>query len=238
LFARRFRADPVGDPSELDQAMAQVVEAFRFLSARVRTLEERLARADRPVQGAAWLVPAQELEHWVAPVARLIVATTPGGEVLHGDCGEGLLLSALQQAGLTATGVEPRGTVALGALERGTSVAITEIADELAGRTPGSLGGVVLSGVVDRLEVHSLMALLARARRALSPGAPIVVVASEPEAAEAHLSVVARDLLRPRFLHAPTWEVVLERADFVQVEAVDAPADDAARFALAAWVPK
>ena len=41
--------------------MGHVVEAFRFLSARVETLEARLAAQDRPVDGAAWLVPAREL---------------------------------------------------------------------------------------------------------------------------------------------------------------------------------
>ena len=34
---------------------------------------------------------------WVEPVVAHIVATTPGGEVLHGDCGEGALLDALEQ---------------------------------------------------------------------------------------------------------------------------------------------
>ena len=38
--------------------MGHVVEAFRFLSARVETLEARLAAQDSPVDGAAWLVPA------------------------------------------------------------------------------------------------------------------------------------------------------------------------------------
>ena len=37
--------------------MGHVVEAFRFLSAGVATLEARPAAADRPVDGAAWLVP-------------------------------------------------------------------------------------------------------------------------------------------------------------------------------------
>ena len=51
--------------------MAQVVEAFRFLSARVGTLEQRLAYQDRPVEGASWLVSAEELGPWVTPVAEL-----------------------------------------------------------------------------------------------------------------------------------------------------------------------
>ena len=106
---RRRRGDPTPAPNEVHEAMAQVVEAFRFLSARVRTLEERLAREDRPIEGAAWLIPARELGAWVQPVADHIVAATPAREVLHADCGEGQLLGSLRRSGLEARGVEPRG---------------------------------------------------------------------------------------------------------------------------------
>lgn len=229
--------DAAGEQTELALAMAQVVEAFRFLSARVRSLEERLAYQDRPVDGPAWLMPARELDQWVEPVARHIVGATPGGEVLHGDCGEGHLLRALEEAGVTARGAEPRGTVALGALERGQAVALVEVAEELVARPPASLGGLVLSGVVDRIPLHSLLALLAQARRALAPGAPIVVVASDPEQSTASRSAVARDLLHPRPLHAETWQVLLQGSGFVTVGPllVDGGGDD--RFAIAAATP-
>ncbi len=228
-----------GDRTELEQAMAQVVEAFRFLSARVRTLEERLALEDRPIEGAAWLVPAEELGHWVEPIAGHIVAASPGGDVLHADCGEGHLLDALEKAGVAARGVEPRGAVALAALERGRAVSLAEVSEELAARLPASLGGLVLSGVIDRLPLHATVALLARARIALKPGAPIVVVSSDPDQEGAWSEGTAQDLLRPRPLHAATWELLLQRAGFVSVVAIDAgaAARGDARFALAAATP-
>ena len=68
------------------------------------------------------LLPAAELGEWVGPLTAHIVAATPGGEVLHGDCGAGELVGALAEAGLPARGAEPRGMVALTALERGHSV--------------------------------------------------------------------------------------------------------------------
>ena len=88
---------PEGDKTELEEAMGHVVEAFRFLSARVATLEARLAAQDRPVEGAAWLVPARELGPWAGPVAAHVSATTPGGDIVHADCGEGGLLDALRR---------------------------------------------------------------------------------------------------------------------------------------------
>jgi len=229
---------PAGTPSELEEAMAQVVEAFRFLSARVRTLEERLAYQDRPVDGMPWFAPAQELGDWVEPVAAHIVSTTPGGVVLHGDCGEGRLLGVLDQAGVRARGAEPRGTVALGALESGRSVAIAEVADELAVQPPASLGGLVLSGVVDRLPLHALVSLLDHARRALNLGAPIVVVASDPAQTETQWEATARDLLDPRPLHAETWEILLQRAGFVTVAPLEGGDGGDGRFAVSAAIPR
>jgi hypothetical protein len=225
------------EQTELAQAMAQVVEAFRFLSARVRTLEERLARQDQPVDGAAWLAPAQELGPWVEPVAAHLAGVRASGEVVHGDCGEGQLLEALAAAGLTARGVEPRGAVALGALERGCSVALVEVAEDLAARPAASLGGLVLSGVVDRLPLHALVALLDQARRVLSLGAPLVVVASDPERAKTRWDTVARDILQPRPLHAETWELLLHRAGFVAVGPLDGSDGADIRFGLSATTP-
>jgi hypothetical protein len=227
-----------GDHTELEQAMAQVVEAFRFLSARVRTLEERLALEDRPVDGAAWLVPAQELGHWVEPVAAHIVAASTGGDVLHADSGEGQLLAALEKAGLVACGVEPRGAVALGALERGRTVTLAEGSEALATRPASSLGGLVLSGVVDRLPLHALVSLLARARIVLEAGAPLIIVASDPEQQGTWSQDVAQDLLHPRPLHAQTWELLLQRAGFVAVTPLGGRVDDRdTRFALSAVAP-
>ena len=228
---------PTGGPGELEEAMAQVVEAFRFLSARVRTLEERLAHEDRPIEGAAWLVPAAELGSWVEPVASHIVATTPGGPVLHGDCGEGALLEALERAGVVARGVEPRGAIALEALEQGRTVVLSEVADELSVQPPASLGGLVLSGVVDRLPLHALVPLLAAARRGLALGAPVVVLASDPQRGGSWAEPLAQDLVATRPLQAETWELLLRRAGFDAVAALGRGAAEDPRFAVSARTP-
>ena len=151
----RPRRDRVGRPpdggqTDLEEAMGHVVEAFRFLSARVETLEARLAAQDRPVDGAAWLVPARALGALAGPVAAHVSERSPGGLIVHADCGEGDLLRALHARGAEAHGVEPRGAVALRALEQGCSVTIAEASEYVASRPDGSAGGVVLSGVVDR----------------------------------------------------------------------------------------
>src|SRR5580698_5285352 len=85
LRPRRDRAGraPDGEKTDLEEAMGHVVEAFRFLSARVETLEARLAAQDRPVDGAAWLVPARALGALAEPVAAHVAARTPGGVIVH-----------------------------------------------------------------------------------------------------------------------------------------------------------
>jgi Methionine biosynthesis protein MetW len=232
------RAGGEQEKSELEEAMAQVVEAFRFLSSRVSTLEQRLEHQDHPIDGPSWLVPAQELgAAWVSKVTALMVAAAPLGEVLHGDCGAGGLLHALDVQGVRAFGVEPRGGIALQALESGCAVTISEVLEFLE-RTPSDhFDGVVLSGVVDRLPLHALVPLLSQARRSLRSNAPLVVVATDPEDSAARRAPVAQDLVDGHPLHAQTWEILLARAGFVDVSPLPRDGDHDGRFALSAFTP-
>ena len=235
---RRARSQPAGteeEKSDVEDAMSHVVEAFRFLHARVSTLEARLGTEDVPLDGAAWLAPARELSGWVEPLVSLITARSPGGEVLHADCGEGALIRALTQNGVTAIGVEPRGGVALRALERGGDVTISEVAEYLPQRPSASLGGLVLSGVVDRLPLHAILPLLADSRRALGAGAPIVIVSEPAE----HPSDVptSTDMVDGADLHLETWELLLDRSGFADVAPMSAGTGGDERFGVSAITP-
>jgi Methionine biosynthesis protein MetW len=238
LRPRRERAGrpPDDDKTELEVAMGHVVEAFRFLSARVETLEARVDAQDRPVDGAAWLVPARELGALAGPVAAHVAARTPGGAIVHADCGDGDLLRALHDRGAEAHGVEPRGALALRAIEGGCSVTIAEASEYLRARADGATGGVVLSGVVDRLPLHALLPLLAQSRRALRRGAPLVVI-SEPVASVDVREAAAHDLVDGRPLHEATWELLLRRADFVEVAPLPDGTGQDRRIALSAVTP-
>lgn len=236
LLGGRARAGD-SDPEELREAMGMVVEAFRFLSARVAGIEARLAAEDRPVDGAAWLAPARELEGWVEPLCAHLLAHSPGGELLHADCGEGALLRALAAGGSVALGVEPRGGVALRALEQGSAVTIAEVSEVLDRCADGSLGGVVLSGVVDRLPLHALVPLLGRTRAVLARRAPLVVVSEPAGGAAGRRETAGGDLLDGHSVHAETWELLLGRAGFVDVTHLTAGAGQDRRFALAAAAP-
>ncbi len=233
----RPTTDP-GQKSDLEDAMGHVIEAFRFLSARVRTLEGEMAHQHEPVLAPAWLAPAQPLGPWTSLIADHMAKASPAGNVLHADCGDGSLLTALQSAGLTAEGVEPRGGIALGPLELGHRVTINEAVDVLAGAGAGSLGGVVLSGVVDRLPLADLTTLLSRTRHALAAGAPLVVLSTVPVGSEAEWDAPASDVVPGRPMHTATWEFLLDRAGFVGTSVMAGPTEIGPRLALSAFVPR
>ncbi len=226
-----------GGKSELEEAMGHVVEAFRFLSARVATLEARLAAQDRPVEGPAWLVPARDVGPWAGPVAAHITATTPGGDIVHADCGEGSLLDTFASRGATAHGVEPRGALALRALERGCTVTIAEASEylraprrrrarrdraERGGRSPRTARPLAIPQRVPA--------------RTLARGAPLIVL-SEPVTAAASWEAPARDLVEGRSLHEATWELLLDRVGFVDVVPLLGAEEENQRIALAASTP-
>lgn len=193
------------------------VEAFRFLGARVEAIEDLATREREPIDAVAWLAPPPALEEWSVPVAGWIADSHTAGKVVHGECGEGELAVAIAEAGLTVRGAEPRGAVAWRAAERGVDVYIGHVSELLSSMATGSLGGLVLSGVVDRLPLGELVGLLDLATGRLAPGAPFVVVGTLPEAATRGWDAVARDLLPGRPLHPETWELLLLRAGYVEV---------------------
>jgi hypothetical protein len=137
------------------------------------------------------------------------------------------------ERGVRAVGVEPRGGVALRALERGCDVTISEVTELLPQQPTASLGGLVLSGVVDRLPLHAILPLLADARRALRGGAPIVIV-SEPLAPLLLNAPMSSDMVDRAALHLETWELLLDRSGFVDVTALPEGAGGDERFGVSA----
>lgn len=209
--------DALGLGPRMEEGFEATAEALRFLAARVEALESSAARRARPVEGPAWLIDPPHVGIWVEAVTRWLVDVAPVGEVVHGECGDGILLAALAAAGVPAYGVEPRGALAMGAARRGVTVHFAEVPDFLAAQAPRSAGGVVLSGVVERLAVEDLVQLLAVALDRIDRGGPVVVVGQGPDAEPSGWSEAAMDLLPGRPLHYETWKLLLERAGFEDV---------------------
>jgi Methyltransferase domain len=233
----RLRGGPVTDAestAEFHSAMGHVIEAFRFLAARVETLEQRLEFEDHPVRGMAGLQQARDLGPWASIIVEHLMQAGSPGQVLHADCGPGQLLAALTESGATALGVEPRGTVAFGATEAGHDVTLMELSSFLPARAAASLDAVVLSGVVDRLALHALVQLLREVRRTVRQGGSVVVVAESTSDVRGQ---VALDVFPFEPLQDESWLYLLREVGFVEGRILDGPADDG-RIAVIASVPE
>lgn len=199
-----------------------------FSAALMRTvhlLDERLADVEHDV---AVLAPGalpsdDELTAGADPGAHTPQVVTrlrsgPGGRVLHGECGDGALVAALRSAGVDAYGIDPGSAAADVAATHGVDVRRDDTVGHLAALADGVLGGVVLSGVVDRCGSAQRHRLVQLAEVKLAPGAAVAVVSTPPARWAAVAGPVAADLAPGQPWHAETWATLLRRAGFVDVE--------------------
>jgi hypothetical protein len=212
LAARFARiVEEVLEPGELAPAAPGAPSAAAALAGEARRLLAR-ARGRRP--GPASDTLAERFLDLVPPRLAGI-----GGRVCHGEVGTGALLARLLAAGLDAYGVRP-GPPPPGLPERaGLEVVQAGVADHLARLAPGGLGGLVLSGVVERCSGPSARRLAALAARALAPGGRLLLASRTP------LAVAFEEpaaLWRPAggALGARSWTAALGREGFSVLEVV------------------
>lgn len=189
---------------------AAAVRALRSADERLTTLEQTSPAASSHLRGA---FEAREPAPTPEGLAPLVVASCreAAGRVLVADAGDGAVVRALVDAGLDAYAVDPRRTVSNRAIVDGLDVRVGEVADHLRGVAPGVLGGVALTGVVDRLPAAGALALAEAAATALAPGGVLVVHSTSPAAWTRRLDPVAADLSPGRPLASATWEHALGR---------------------------
>lgn len=193
----------------LERLAAQSALASRVLAA-VRP-RELAAEADQPALTAGPLL-GWVLGRFDAVAARGIGGASPA--VAHLECGEGRVVEALAAAGFDAQGADPR----LSTRAAGETNVVAAGALEYLGSVPrGSLDGLLLTGVVDRLRPGAARSLAQLAARCLAPGGVLVLVSSRPETAVA-LDPVAADLSPGRALHPVTWCHLLARFGLVELE--------------------
>lgn len=146
------------------------------------------------------------------------------GAVLHLGAGSGRWLAAL---GPGAEGVEGDGELAGAAAREGRSVRHADPVAYLAALAPGSVGGVLVTDLVERLDGGGLAALAAGVARALAPNGRVIVEGRHPGALWALGSEFWRDPSRWRPLHPDAVRMALEAAGLpaARVELLDPPAD-------------
>lgn len=197
---------------------AAAVRALRNADERLTTLEQMSPAASPHLAAALDALAPAPTPHDLVAIA-LDACRSAEGRILVADAGDAAVVVALAGAGHDAYGLDPRRVLANRALGAGLDVRVGEVSTHLAGVAGGVLGGVVLSGVVDRLPAAGALALAEAATLALAPGGTLVVRSTSPAAWARGLDPVAADLSPGRPLSAATWEHALERLGLV-VEAV------------------
>lgn len=196
---------------------AATVRALRLLGTRVETLEDATPGASPRVRDElARLDPVGDLSAWHDTAVRALAAAP--GRVLHGDAADGDLLEALVAAGVDAYGVDHRRHLADAAAGRGLEVRPDDVVEHLRLVPAGALGGIALSGCVDRLPLAAQLELADLATTRLAPGGVLVVLATFPLAWSRAVPPVAADLAPGRPLHPDTWRHLLTERGFGDID--------------------
>ena len=123
-------------------------------------------------------------------------------------------MTRLLARGVDAYGVEPVEALAQRADEDGVEVRLDPVAAHLRALPDRVLGGLVLSGCVDRLPPGALVELAELAALKLAPGGKLVVVGTHPAAWGRDRDPIAADLSGGRPVHAETWCHILGARGF------------------------
>ena len=176
-----------------------ITRAVRLLGRRVDALEQVSPPAGRLRAAGGGGSPSPDAERWGPTVVTALVGAT--GRVLHAECGDGALVAFLTDAGFDAYGVDPVEQAA----PAGVEVRTDEALDHLSALPDDALGGLVLSGCVERLPVGAQADLAALAAAKVAPGGAVVVLSADPRGWERGRSPVDTDLAAGRPLRAETW---------------------------------
>ena len=196
-----------------------ITRAVRLLGERVEALEHTSPLAAAQAAATAAPPPPADLSHWTSLIVEELKSAPAGTRVVHAESGDGDLLRALAAAGLDAYGVDPYQRPGADGLE----VRDDEAAVHFKALPDGVLGGVVLSGCVDRLPFGALLQLADLLVSKTAPGAPVVVVSRDPRAWEREQSPLEVDLAAGRPLHAETWQHLLGERGFDVGEVLPGP---------------
>jgi hypothetical protein len=183
-----------------------ITRAVSLLGRRVDALETATAvTPERSLVRSEAAGP--DLAPWLGVVVGAM-ADAPG-RVLHAEAGSGRLVQALADAGVDVYGIEPVEETGLEPARAGLDVRTDDVLSHLRNVPDGALGGVVLSGCVDRLPLGEVLAITDRAAAAVAPGGVLVVVSVGPGAWARGLDPILADLAPGRPLHPETWAHLL-----------------------------
>lgn len=198
---------------QVSQFASGVSRALHLLDERVTALSDRLdARKVLPAHiiDVPWThVPDA---WWVAGAAEALKGAS--GRVVHAASGDGWLVRLLVEEGVDTYGIDPRPGRVDRAEAEGTDLREEAVAEHLRATESATLGGVVLTGVVDGMtngERHQLLELIVDR---LTLGGRLVVHSLSPSGWASDDAPFEADLASGHPYRAATWEEFLPLAGF------------------------
>jgi O-antigen chain-terminating methyltransferase len=223
----------------ITQAEGQLAESEDQFE-RLR-LEPRLARLERERRAAQALVPHGDSptpppaavpsfdyetfearfrpEESVRERQQSYVDALEGrSRVVDLGCGRGELVAMLNEAGVSAYGVEIDPDFVELLAERGIEVVAEDAVAHLAKLEPGAVDGIVASHLVEHLQPAAVTQLVSLAAEKLADGGLLILETPNPESLVAGSVNFHRDLTHVRPIHPDTLEFLCESAGFSDVE--------------------
>jgi len=162
-----------------------------------------------------------KLAGYLPDVRRLVDAARPagtGGGVVDVGSGRGEWLALLQDAGVSASGVDANPVFVEAARARGLDLAAGDAVAHLQGLPAGSVDLVTAFHLIEHLDVEKLLALLAAASHALRPGGCVLLETPNPS----NLQMAACDFYNDPTHRSPLppalTEYLVSAAGFTQLE--------------------
>ena len=137
-------------------------------------------------------------------------------DVIDLGCGRGEFLDLLRESGVHARGLDINAEMIEECQTRGLTAEVGDALTFLQQQDDYSLGGLFAAQVVEHLEPHYLVRLLAIASQKLRPGSKIILETINPACWFAFFDAYIRDITHVRPLHPDTLKYLLTANGFQQ----------------------
>jgi hypothetical protein len=208
---------------QLNHFAGATMRVLHLFDDRLRDLERDVGLLlPPPLPDEEQLAPGADARPYADRLERRFTSL-PAGRVLHAECGDGTVLEMLAGWHVDAYGIDPGTSAADRAVEASLDVRRDDTIGHLASLAPETLGGLVLSGVVDRAGQAERRRLLELAETVLVPGGALAILGIAPDAFERTVGPVVADLAPGRPLHPETWAHLVRGMGLVEVETALGP---------------
>lgn len=203
--------------SGYERAPASSAEAVADLRRRVEELET----AERARQFEPWFANADFADHFrgsreeiVERYRDLVPHFADKAPVLDIGCGRGEFLELLREAGIEARGVELDPELVDDCARRGFDVSAGDGIEVLKSVPDGSLGGIVLSQVIEHLTKQQVADLAVIARDKLRPGGVLMADTPNPQSLYIYARSFFLDPTHTQPIHPAYLTFLFQQAGF------------------------